>query len=63
MAGTYPLGGRDPKAVLLHVEATGRAHLGDEVQVPSVLRLAALRPLNFPTKSKKQQGRTKKRQA
>lgn len=48
VAGTHPLRGRDPKAVLLHAEAAGRAHLGEEVQVPSVLRLAALRPLELP---------------
>ena len=52
MTGTHPLGGRDPKAVLLHEEATGRAHLRDEVQVPAVLRLAALCPLELPDEVK-----------
>lgn len=56
MTGTHPLGGRDPKAVLLHVEATGRAHLRDEVQVPAVLRLAALRPLELPDEVKEAAG-------
>lgn len=56
VAGTHPLGGRDPKTVFLHVEAAGRAHLGDEVQVPSVLRLAALRPLELPDEVKEAAG-------
>lgn len=45
---THPLGGRNPEAVLLHVETAGGAHLCDEVQVPSVLRLPTLAPLELP---------------
>lgn len=56
VTSTHPLGGRDPKAVLLHVEATGRAHLRDEVQVPAILRLAALHPLELPDEVKEAAG-------
>lgn len=41
---THSLGGRDPQAVLLHVEPTGGPHLSDEIQVSSVLRLLTLPP-------------------
>ena len=56
MTRTHPLGGRNPKTILLHVEATGRPHLGDEIQVPSVLGLLALPPLVFPNEVKEAAG-------
>lgn len=53
---TYPLGRRDPEAVLLHMEATGEPHLQHEVQVLAVLCLPALPPPVSPHKVKETAG-------
>lgn len=56
---THPLGGWDPEAVLLHVEAAGRPHLPDEIQVAAVLCLRALPPAVPPSEVKEAAGKDK----
>lgn len=59
VAGTHSLGGGDPQAVLLHVEAAGRSHLCDEIQVPAVLRLLTLPPVVSPNEVEEAAGKDK----